>query len=275
MHRRHSFTLPTLIALAIPAMLTNCVAEPGTDPGTGGAPGVGGTATAGTAGTGTAGTGTAGTGTAGTGTAGTGTAGTGTAGAGTGGTGTAGTGTAGTGTAGTGTAGTGTAGTGTAGTGTAGTGGVDGTGGTTAGAAGTVAQGGTAGDASGGTSGTGTDAGGYNTDAACMGIKSNMPCTPEGQDCPNLRCGLADLGRRACVCATNWTCESCAFPADAPQEVVGAPATALPACDATVVKGEACTTQGDRCQPAEAGDVCACWTIGGTLEWDCDSKPWE
>jgi hypothetical protein len=273
MHRRHSFTLPTLIALAMPAMLTNCVAEPGTDPGTGGTSGVGGTATAGTAGTGTAGTGTAGTGTAGTGTAGTGTAGTGTAGTGTAGTGTAGTGTAGTGTAGTGTAGTGTAGTGTAGNG--GTGGVDGTGGTTAGAAGTVAQGGTAGDASGGTSGTGTGAGGYNTDAACMGIKSNMPCTPEGQDCPNLRCGLADLGRRACVCATNWTCESCTFPADAPQEVVGAPATALPACDATVVKGDPCTTQGDRCQPAEAGDVCACWTIGGTLEWDCDSKPWE
>lgn len=266
MHRRHSFTLPTLIALALPAMLTNCVAEPATDPGAGGTSGVGGTGTAGTAGTGTAGTGTAGTGTAGTGTAGTGTAGTGTAG-----TGTAGTGTAGTGTAGTGTAGTGTAGTGTAGDGAGGS--SAGAGGSSAGAAGTVAQGGTAGDASGGSAGTSTGAGGHNTDPLCMGISTGEACTPEGQSCPNLRCGLADVGRRECVCSTNWACQSCTF-TGAPEEVVGAPAGELPACDATVIKGDPCATQGDRCQPTDAAQACVCWTFDGALEWDCDKKPW-
>ena len=49
MQRRHSFTLPTLIALAFPAMLTNCVAEPATDPGEGGTGAVGGSGVAGTA----------------------------------------------------------------------------------------------------------------------------------------------------------------------------------------------------------------------------------
>jgi hypothetical protein len=274
MQRRHSFTLPTLFALAFPAVLASCVAEPATEePGAGGAGAVGG-ATAGTAGVtsagGMAGTATAGAGAGGTGTAGTGTAGTGTAGTGTAGTGTAGTGTAGTGTAGTGTAGTGTAGTGTAGTGTAGAGGA------TAGAGGTAGDGGTAGT---GTAGTGTaGAGGYNTDAACMGIRSNMPCTPADQMCPNLRCGLHDLGRRACVCSTNWSCESCAFPADAPP-IINAPATPLEACSdtAAVLKGAVCTTEGTSCQPSdEPGDVCACWTTTeGALEWDCDSKPWE
>lgn len=263
MPRRHSFTLPTLLALAFPAMLTNCAAEAPTDPdpGTGAVGGSAGTATAGTAGTGTAGT------APGTGGSGAG----GSAGSVTTTGGSAGSGVAGTGTAGTGTAGTGTAGTGSAGTGTAGAGGSS----AGAGAGGTDA-GGTAGTSSAGTSGTGTGAGGYNTDPGCMGIKSDMPCSMQDLSCPNLRCGLADLGRRACVCSTNWSCQSCTFPDDAPQEVVGMPASELPACDASVVKGDPCTTEGDRCQPAdEPGDVCACWTIGGSLEWDCDSKPWE
>ena len=267
MQRKHWFTLPTLLALAFPAMLTNCAAEAPTDPGTGGVGGSAGTTNAGAAGAASGGTapGTGGTSVSGAG----GSAGSDTTTGGSAGSGVAGNGAAGAGMAGTG-AGSGAAGTGTAGTGAAG----NGAGGSSAGSGGS-AQGGTAGSAAAGTSGTGTGAGGYNTDPACMGIKNDMPCTTQDLQCENLRCGLSDLGRRTCACSTNWTCMSCAFPAGAPQEVVGMPAGELSACDASVVKGDPCTTQGDRCQPTEAGDVCACWPIGGTLEWDCDSKPWE
>lgn len=267
MQRRHSFSLFTLVALALPAVITSCAAETTPDPGTGGTAGTAGaTSTGGMAGTGAAGAGAAGV--AGTGVGGTGVAGTGGAAAGTAGTGPAVTG---------GTAGAAGTAAGTAGTGTAGAAGTAaGAGGSTAGAAGTESSGGTAGTGTAGTSGTGTGAGGYNTDPACMGIGSDDPCPTADLSCTNLRCGLHDVGRRSCVCSETWMCMSCTMTADGVNDpIVTAPATPPAACAMTPEAMGACTTKGELCQPTDMTEICACWDSSGSLEWDCDDYPWE
>jgi hypothetical protein len=155
------------------------------------------------------------------------------------------------------------------GTGTAGTASTP-TAGTATGTAGTPAA--TAGTGSGGTgagtAGTGAGTGGAN--AACKGIKSNMACTPEGTECLNLACGLADSGVRSCKCATNWTCAMCDF--------TNSPFATKPA-DITTCTNQAdkldCTgMMGKVCEGAAGGEVCACAPDDeGSLIWDCDKPP--
>lgn len=152
-----------------------------------------------------------------------------------------------------------------------GTGNTAGTPATTAGtsSAGTAAT--TAGTSSGGsgTAGTGAGTGGAPA-AACKGIKSNMACAPEGTECLNLACGLADSGVRSCKCATNWTCAMCDF--------TGSPFATKPA-DITTCTNQAdkldCTgMMGKVCEGAAGGEVCACAPDDeGSLIWDCDKPP--
>ena len=171
----------------------------------------------------------------------------------------------------------GSAGVGTGGT-MAGTG-TSGTAGTPAGGSGGAPPQGGAGPVGGaGTGPGGTGAGGVNSDAACMGIKSNMACTPEGQMCPELPCGLGDTGRRSCNCVTNWTCMSCSFvnspiatkPAGAETACVGVTegmpcaagaGMAESVCKSTVVTTEYCMCAVNPRMPTAAP------------EWDCDSPP--
>jgi hypothetical protein len=154
-------------------------------------------------------------------------------------------------------------GTGTAGTGTGTAGTATGTAGTATGTAGT-----SAGGTGSGTAGTGTGTGGANP--ACKGIKSNMACTPEGTECLNLACGLADSGVRSCKCATNWTCAMCDF--------TNSPFATKPA-DITTCTNQAdkldCTgMMGKVCEGAAGGEVCACAPDDeGSLIWDCDKPP--
>jgi hypothetical protein len=121
-----------------------------------------------------------------------------------------------------------------------------------------------------GTPGSG-GGGGVNADPLCKGIKSNMACPNEGLMCPDLVCGLADSGRRACNCATNWTCTSCDF--------TGSPfatAPASPTTCTTQADNGPCTTENEVCTGAADGEVCACYRDDeGTLIWDCDDAPWE
>lgn len=147
----------------------------------------------------------------------------------------------------------------TAGTGAGGTGATGGAGA----AGGTGATGGTA--PTGGAGG----AGGVNSDPECKGIRSNMPCMPEGKDCQSLVCGLADSGTRSCLCATNWSCMPCDFTnsmfRDRPAEI--------PACPPEAADEVACTQLGLVCGP-NGSEYCACYqdaTDG--LIWDCDSPP--
>ena len=133
----------------------------------------------------------------------------------------------------------------------------------TGGAAGTPATGGTIPTA--GVGGTG----GVNDSVQCRGIRSNMACTPEGTQCTNLICGLADSGRRACNCATNWTCTSCDY-TNSPFRYP--PAVLLP-CSAEAADEVPCTQVNTVCSSVNA-EVCACYqdpTDG--LIWDCDSPP--
>jgi hypothetical protein len=157
--------------------------------------------------------------------------------------------------------------------------GVGGTDAGSAGVAGTPPTGGSGGTPGGGAGpgGAGSSAGGsggVNTDAACMGIKSNMPCTPEGQMCPNLACGLGDTGRRDCNCATNWTCTSCNF-ANSP--IATKPANADTAC-AGVTEMAACAMPNDPASVcAMGGEFCICAlnprAPADPPEWDCDDPP--
>ena len=151
-----------------------------------------------------------------------------------------------------------------------------GTGGSTGGTGGSAGgTGGSAGDDGGSTGGSaGADGGGQ----CGTGISNGAACTAS---CTGNVCGLADLGRRDCACVNDvWDCESCEFPGN--ESILEAPDGALPACPAgdasdseDALKGETCTTQGERCEPPEdTTRVCACWTMPTDLEWDCDKKPW-
>jgi hypothetical protein len=117
----------------------------------------------------------------------------------------------------------------------------------------------------------GTGSGGAPPSAvACKSIKTGMACMPEGQACPDLVCGLADSGTRACSCETTWMCSSCDF--------TNSPFKDKPA-DITTCTNQAdkldCTgMEGAVCEGAAGGEVCACYADDeGALIWDCDKAP--
>jgi hypothetical protein len=117
--------------------------------------------------------------------------------------------------------------------------------------------------------------GGINTDPECMGIAVNGSCTIQGKSCPNMMCGLGNSGRRACNCATTWTCTACDF---ANSWIRDRPAN-IPACSG-VTAGEICATAVDSpssvCQET-ATRYCVCATDPRSPtsppEWDCDTAP--
>jgi hypothetical protein len=93
---------------------------------------------------------------------------------------------------------------------------------------------------------------------------------PEGTDCPNLACGLADSGVRACKCATTWMCSACDF--------TNSPFKTKPAdimtCTTQVDKADCTGMMGKVCEGAPNGEVCACAPDDeGALIWDCDKPP--
>ena len=144
--------------------------------------------------------------------------------------------------------------------------------------AGTSSDGGsssTAGTSSAGTSSStaGTATGGTGSTpvgTACKSIKTGMACMPEGQDCPDLKCGLADSGVRSCLCQTTWMCASCDFSAspfkDKPADIT--------TCTNQADKLDCTGMEGATCEGAAGGEVCACWPDDeGSLIWDCDKAP--
>jgi hypothetical protein len=146
---------------------------------------------------------------------------------------------------------------------TAGTGSDGGTGNTSAGTGNSDA--GTPPTAGTGSGGTPPVAG-----AACKSIKTGMACTPEGQDCPMLACGLADSGIRDCLCQGTWMCQSCDFTAspfkDKPADIT--------TCTNQADKLDCTGQEGAVCEGAAGGEVCACWPDDeGALIWDCDKAP--
>jgi hypothetical protein len=155
----------------------------------------------------------------------------------------------------------------------------------TGGGAGAGVTGGVAGAPGGSSTGgtAGASSGGANSDAECKGIRSNMACTPEGKACPNMACGLGDMGRRDCNCATNWTCTSCSH--------VGTPIATKPANADTACAG---VTVGAVCEASPDSPDSVCnpnMTAGNTImeeycmcasnptqpadppEWNCDDGP--
>jgi hypothetical protein len=104
---------------------------------------------------------------------------------------------------------------------------------------------------------------------ACKSIKTGMACTPEGQDCPNLACGLADSGVRSCLCQGTWMCQSCDFSAspfkDKPDP--------LPDCTNEVDKLPCPGMEMSVCQ-YPGGEACACALDDEMMPiWDCDKPP--
>jgi hypothetical protein len=118
----------------------------------------------------------------------------------------------------------------------------------------------------GGTGGTGVNP------PECKSISRDMPCTAEGQQCPNLVCGLADSGTRDCNCATTWMCTACDF---TNSRFMTKPEVIEP-CPSGVAKGVDCepSIDGTVCGPLTDGDYCACYVdpTDGQI-WDCDSAP--
>lgn len=117
----------------------------------------------------------------------------------------------------------------------------------------------------------GTSAGGTGAvgGTACKSIKTGMACTPEGQDCPNLACGLADSGVRSCLCQGTWMCQSCDFSAspfkDKPDP--------LPDCTNEVDKLPCPGMEMTVCQ-YPGGEACACFLDDEMMPiWDCDKPP--
>ena len=119
------------------------------------------------------------------------------------------------------------------------------------------------------TAGVGGVAGGVNVDPECKGIKSNMVCLPEGKLCENLLCGIADSGRRACACATYWSCTTC----DYTNSPFRDPPARIPACPPDVADEVACAQENTVCGPVGI-EYCACYADATDgLIWDCDDPP--
>jgi hypothetical protein len=156
----------------------------------------------------------------------------------------------------------------TGGTGGSGAGATGGTGGATGGTGGTTGgTGGTGGSSTAGTGGTGT------VPPECKGIRTNMACSPEGQACPNLVCGLGDSGTRSCNCATNWSCTACDW-ANSPYEWAKSKPANITTCTGAEQDGIACTTLDATCEGAANGEACVCFLDDeGTQIWDCDKPP--
>lgn len=158
-------------------------------------------------------------------------------------------------------------------------------GGATAGTAagGTPAGGASTGGAStagaGGTSSAGT--GGGTADPNCpLKIDSKTACTAVAT-CSDAYCGVFKLGAKDCSCPMAsgfFECMPCDYTGKT-EEIVLAPAAALPACtgDDTTLESTTGCTKGERCRSTDAAKVrfCACWedpAKGGTA-WDCDAMP--
>jgi hypothetical protein len=159
----------------------------------------------------------------------------------------------------------------TGGTGGAGAGATGGTGGATGGTGGsTGATGGTGGStgATGGTGGTGTT-----VPPECKGIKTGMSCTPEGQACPNLVCGLGDSGSRTCNCASTWNCTACDW-TNSPYAWAKSKPANITTCSGAEQDGIACTMLDATCEGAANGEACVCFLDDeGAQIWDCDKPP--
>jgi hypothetical protein len=163
-------------------------------------------------------------------------------------------------------------------TATGGTGGATGgTGGSTGGTGGsTGGTGGSTGGTGGSTGGTGGSTGGTGAvvPPECKGIKTGMACTPEGQACPNLVCGLGDSGTRSCNCATNWSCTPCDWTNSQFAWAKSKPADIQP-CTGTEADEVACPRLDATCEGAGGGtEACVCFLDDEGMQiWDCDKPP--
>jgi len=154
---------------------------------------------------------------------------------------------------------------------TGGTGGAGAAGGT-GGAGGTTGGTGTGGTGTGGT-GTGGTGGGTTVPPECKGISTGKACTPEGQACPNLVCGLGDSGSRSCNCATNWSCTACDW-TNSPFAWAKAKPAGTTTCTGAEQDGIACGTLDATCEGAANGEACVCYIDDeGAQIWDCDKPP--
>jgi hypothetical protein len=154
--------------------------------------------------------------------------------------------------------------------GTGGAGAAGGTGGATGGAGGTTGgTGGTGGTTAGGTGG----AGGGTVPPECKGISTGKACTPEGQACPNLVCGLGDSGSRSCDCMTNWVCSSCDWTNSPFAWAKAKPANITP-CTGAEQDDIPCGTLDATCEGAANGEACVCYLDDESEQiWDCDRPP--
>jgi hypothetical protein len=108
-------------------------------------------------------------------------------------------------------------------------------------------------------------------DPMCLGIARGMPCPQEGYMCAPLRCGLADEGSRACLCADGvWNCTSCDFTGSIIEQP---PAVTPPPCT-TQADEIYCENEWEMCFGAPGGEVCVCYVDDeGLRVWDCDNPP--
>jgi hypothetical protein len=155
-------------------------------------------------------------------------------------------------------------------TATGGTGGAGASGGT-GGAGGSTGGTGTGGSTGG--TGTGGTGGGTTVPPECKGISTGKACTPEGQACPNLVCGLGDSGSRSCDCATNWMCSACDW-TNSPFAWAKSKPTDIVPCSGAEQDGITCATLDATCEGAANGEACVCYIDDeGEQIWDCDKPP--
>lgn len=157
--------------------------------------------------------------------------------------------------------------------GTGGAGATGGAGGATGGTTGGTGTGGATGGTGGATGGAGGTGGGTTVPPECKGISTGKACTPEGQACPNLICGLGDSGTRTCNCATNWMCTPCNWD-NTPYEWARAKPAGIMPCTGSEADGVSCGTLDATCEGAAAGEACVCFIDDeGAQIWDCDKPP--
>lgn len=150
------------------------------------------------------------------------------------------------------------------------------TGGSTTGGSTTGGDTSTGGSSTGGGTSSGDECVAIASPSGCSGISRDADCAMEGQACPELPCGVSDVGRRECNCTNGvWDCTSCAYPDPSVCSILEPPTADNPleTCSG-VSEGAACAAnQGDRCM-TDGGDVCICWPDDESVViWDCDSPP--